>query len=127
MADEKKDTPRKKTGTKPKREVIPVPPAIPNLTLSEDDLDKFLMLLAYKLHGEIVKTERVDTGRLRASYVVEKEGYCSYLVGTTVEYGPNVEARFATNKNATSKLPQFAFDILGKRFKKPSTIKKLTS
>jgi hypothetical protein len=115
VEDPKKKVSKKTAVTKPsKKEIIPMPRIMPEIARAMDDLDKFIMLLAYKLHGEIVKTERVDTGLLRASYVVNREGYCEYVVGTDVEYGPNVEARFGTVKNADSKLPQMAQELLAK-------------
>jgi len=72
---------------------------------------KMMKLLAYKIHKEIVMTERVDTGRLRSSTTVNKVSDFHWIVGTNVEYAPYVEARFGTYLRASAKIPQFLKEI----------------
>jgi len=79
-----------------------------------DVFDKIMRDLAYAIHAEIVETERVDTGRLRSSYVVQKITPRNYIIGTNVEYAPYVEVRFATVKRAIGKVPKFVKRLLKK-------------
>ncbi len=79
-----------------------------------DIFDKLMRDLAYAIHGKIVETERVDTGRLRSSYVIRRMGYANFIVGTNVEYAPYVEVRYNTVKRAVDMVPSFVKRLLKK-------------
>jgi len=66
----------------------------------EKKIEQILFVFAYKLKNEIqnniTKQGAIDTGHLRASYVVEKHGK-SIVVGSRLEYAPHVE--FGTSQH----------------------------
>lgn len=59
--------------------------------LSKAIRDDILKEVSFKVHREIVETCPVDSGRLRESIVIEKDGEDSFRIGTDVEYASGVE------------------------------------